>query len=357
MNTEKQKIFLIKAAYTAVLLFLTYFMFKYAISFVMPFIIAYVFAAAIRRPAVFLTEKFRMKRSVASIICTVVFFIIIGGALTLLCVGIYSYLKNAASNLPEFFSSTVAPTLDKLSDFLTELPEKFDPQLATAIQTLIDTIELNIGTILTSISSFAVGFVSDFISALPSFVVKVIFCVISTYYFTADYKILYGFIRRQFSDETYEKIDAVRVAVRDTLFSYIKSYATIMSITFVELLIATLIMRVDNAPAVSLAIAVFDILPVVGTGTILIPWAVIEILWGKYAYAVGLIVTYVIIFVVRQIIEPKIVGHHVGLHPLVTILCMFFGSMLFGAVGLFGVPIFAAIIVELNQKGIIHIFK
>ncbi len=357
MNYERQKKFLVSAMYVAVMFLLIYFMFKYAIGFIMPFLIAYVFAAIIRRPAVFLTKRFRMKRSVASILCTVLFFCIIGVAITLLSIGIYSYVKDLIIELPDFFSSTIAPTMDRLSDFLTELPERFDPQLATAIQTVLDTLEANIGSILTNISSSAVSSASGFLSALPSFVVKVVFCLIATYYFTADYELIHRFLRRQLSENAFSKYDAVRVAVKDICFSYVKSYATIMSVTFVELLIATLIMRVDNAPIVSLAIAVFDILPVVGTGTILIPWAVIEILWGKYAYAVGLLITYVIIFVVRQIMEPKIVGHHVGLHPLVTLICMFFGSMLFGVVGLFGVPIFMAIIVELNSKGVIHVFK
>ena len=96
-------------------------------------------------------------------------------------------------------------------------------------------------------------------------------------------------------------------------------------------------------------IAVFDIFPIVGAGLILLPWTVITFIQGNVLQGIGMAVLYVVVIIVRQIMEPRIVGRQVGLPPLVTLACMFVGTSLFGGVGLFGLPILAAILTNLND--------
>ena len=92
-------------------------------------------------------------------------------------------------------------------------------------------------------------------------------------------------------------------------------------------------------------------MPVLGTGTILIPWGVVNLLLGNFPLGIGLLVLYAIITIVRQTLEPRVVGNQIGLYPLVTLMCMFVGSYLFGIVGLFGVPIAVTIMVQLHRSG------
>ena len=122
-----------------------------------------------------------------------------------------------------------------------------------------------------------------------------------------------------------------------------------MLITFGELTVGLLIIGVRRAILLAALIAIFDIFPVVGAGAILLPWAVISLIQGKTLQALGLFILYVIILTVRQFLEPKVVGKQVGLPPLVTLACMFVGTSLFGVWGLFGLPIGAAILVNLNN--------
>ena len=142
-----------------------------------------------------------------------------------------------------------------------------------------------------------------------------------------------------------------------TLLKCLASYALILCITFAELSIGLSVLRVPNAVLIALCIAVFDILPVLGTGGIMIPWGIICLILGKWVLGFGLLVLYVIITVVRNIIEPKIVGYQVGLHPVVTLLCMLTGLQFFGLLGLFGFPITLSLLKNLNDRGLIHIFK
>ena len=129
-----------------------------------------------------------------------------------------------------------------------------------------------------------------------------------------------------------------------------------MCITFVELSIGLSIIGIERAMLVALLIAIFDILPVLGTGGIMIPWVILSALGGDLPQALALLVLYVIITVIRNIIEPRIVGAQIGLHPVLTLMSMFVGNHLFGIVGLFGLPILLSLLRYLNDNGTISLF-
>ena len=116
--------------------------------------------------------------------------------------------------------------------------------------------------------------------------------------------------------------------------------------------------RKDNRgfTLVALLIAIFDILPVLGTGGIMIPWAVLSLLGGEITRGLSLLALYLIVTVIRNIIEPKIVGKQIGLHPVLTLMSMFVGTTLFGVVGLFGLPILLSLLRYLNEQGTISLY-
>lgn len=149
----------------------------------------------------------------------------------------------------------------------------------------------------------------------------------------------------------------IKQYVVGTLFVCIRSYALIMSITFVELSVGLTLIGIRKSVFIAFCIAVFDILPVLGTGGIMIPWALISAILGDYPGAAKLAVLYVFITIVRNIIEPKIVGGQIGLHPVVTLVSMFAGVQLFGVVGLFGFPIGLSLLTYLNRTGTIHLYR
>ena len=116
------------------------------------------------------------------------------------------------------------------------------------------------------------------------------------------------------------------------------------------------IIGVERSTLVAFLIAVFDILPVLGTGGIMVPWVVLSALSGDMPRAAALLVLYLIITVIRNIIEPKIVGQQIGLHPVLTLMSMFVGTSLFGVVGLFGFPILLSLLRYLNETGTISLY-
>ena len=117
------------------------------------------------------------------------------------------------------------------------------------------------------------------------------------------------------------------------------------------------ILGVDNAPTFAILISLLDLLPVIGVGTVLVPWGIVSLISGDNFLGAGLILLFVVNTVIRELIEPKIVGKQVGLHPLVTLMSMVIGSSLMGGVGLFGLPITLAVVNKMNKDGVIHLYK
>lgn len=172
-----------------------------------------------------------------------------------------------------------------------------------------------------------------------------------------DYKKIITFLLHQLKDKHQKLMIEIKNYVVNTLFKCILSYALIMGITFLELSIGLSIIGIEKAILTAFIISIFDILPVLGTGGIMIPWTIIAAFQRNYLLALGLLIMYIVITVVRNILEPKIVGSQVGLHPLVTLISLFVGVQLFGVLGLFGLPITLSLLKNLNDKGTIHILK
>ena len=213
------------------------------------------------------------------------------------------------------------------------------------------------GQMVSGISMEVMGWLSGFASSLPGMFINLLLMVITTFFIAADYELLTGFCLRQLGDRPKAVFMEIQSYVVGTLFVCIRSYALIMTITFVELSIGLTLIGVENSLVIAFLIAVFDILPVLGTGGIMIPWTVITALTGSHGLALGLLVVYLVITVVRNIIEPKIVGSQIGLHPVVTLVSMFVGAQLLGVLGLFGFPIGLSLLRYLNETGSIRLFK
>ena len=163
--------------------------------------------------------------------------------------------------------------------------------------------------------------------------------VISSFFIAMDYDLLLRFCLKQFTTEARSLLWHIKEYVAGTLFVCIRSYMIIMSLTFIELSIGLSLIGIKNAIPIAALISLFDILPVLGCGGIMIPWAVISLVLGYTRLGIELFIIYGIITVVRNYLEPKIVGAQLGLHPIITLVSMFVGLRLFGFWGLFGLPV------------------
>jgi sporulation integral membrane protein YtvI len=137
---------------------------------------------------------------------------------------------------------------------------------------------------------------------------------------------------------------------KKTLSGYLKAYLLIMLITFFEVFIGLSILKVNYAFILAIVIAIVDILPVLGTGAVLVPWAILAFIGGNAPLGIGLIVLYGVTLIARQIIEPRIIGSTLGLHPLMTLASVYIGLKLLGLAGIFIGPILALLLFKKEES-------
>ena len=357
MNIETQKRFLIRIGFWAVVILLVILCLKYVLPFLLPFVVAFLIAALLNRPIMFLAEKMNGKRVVPAILMTLLFYVAAAALFSLLGLRVFMFVWETVRALPQLYRNTLEPALETMFSSFEVYLDELDPAVVTALTDNMNSALGSLGSFVTNASVRIISYISGIAAAVPGSFLNVIITIIVTFFLAIDYPKVTGFILRQLPEKADFYIGEVRDYVGGTLLKCLASYALILCITFLEISVGLTVLRVPNAILIALCIAVFDILPVLGTGGIMIPWGIISLIMGKWVLGLGLLALYLIITVIRNIIEPKIVGHQVGLHPVVTLFSMLAGLQLFGIIGLFGFPITLSLLKNLNDRGVIHILK
>lgn len=349
--------FLIRFLFYSVICVMAYLIFKYALPFLMPFFIAFLIAFLLNPLTVRVTEKSKISRKPAAILLLIAFYVLIGSLFTVIGARIIVLFRDLFYTMPRVYADLVAPALDKMQNTLEFWVGSLNPSLKDFIETAGESLMDSLSSIVSAVSSGALALLTNAASAVPSMLVKFFIMIIASFFFVADYYQITSFLTRQLPKKARDTLFAAKEKSVDILRKFLRAYAMLMGLTFVEVFLGLLLLRVDYAFLIALVTAVVDILPILGTGTILIPWGIVMLLTGNYPLGIGLIVLYAVITVVRQMLEPRVVGRQIGLYPLVTLMCMFIGTYLFGFVGLFGLPILVTLLVQLNASGEIHLFK
>lgn len=357
MVSEKRKTFLINFAYFAVIIALVAAFVGGVIPMITPFVIGFFVAYILQRPVKALEQKLPLPRQGIAILMVLVFYAMAGVIMTLLGVRLISVGLSVFASMPHMYEVHILPILNAILIAIENLFLEMDASLVAIMNDVGNEFIKLVGQMVSSLSAKALVVIYGVSSALPGAFVKLVLMLISSVFLTMDWDRLTGFCLRQLNDKSKELFFQIKEYLIGTLWVCVRSYALIMSITFVEMSILLTFVGIKHPVIVALCIACFDILPVLGTGGIMIPWAVIVLLQGNVVLGLKLLGVYVIVTVVRNILEPKIVGSQLGLHPVVTLCSMFVGVQVYGVVGLFGFPIGLSLLRHLNDSGVIRIFK
>ncbi|NLK74491.1 MAG: sporulation integral membrane protein YtvI [Clostridiales bacterium] len=353
MKLEKQKAFIIKFVYITIIMGLGYVVIKFFLPLLMPFVIGLIISLVFRRPIDGLKDKLKIHRTLASVIVLILFYGIVLLLISFLGIKVFDYIKTILSGLPNLYKKTIEPAFREASNNLV----LYFPEIEPFLYDFINNISQSIFSFVTTLSSTVVGAITGFASSLPSLLVKLLFTIVSSFLFTIDYYKISDFLMRQFSGKRKDFILKLKDNGVGAIGQFIKAYAMILSITCIEIAIGFWIIGIPNPILFGFLIAIVDVMPILGTGTVLLPWSLIGFIMGSNKIGLGMLILYVIITAVRQSIEPKIVGQQIGLHPVVTLLCMFVGVNLMGILGLLLLPVIATLLKKLNDDGVIQLFK
>lgn len=357
MKTETKRKFLIDFLYIVAIIIIIYVFLKYLLSVFMPFILGFLIALLLRPLVEKASKALRLKKKVAATIILILFYSIIGIALTIMVLRLSISLSRIFEDLPLLYQTDILPAINTLTQSISELFSRIDPHVLESLQSIQSTVIDALTTVVSSLSATAVRFLTNMVTAVPSFLLAFLFTIVASFFFTIDFSRISSFLSNQLGGRAKEIILAVKDSFSATIFKFGKAYLILMTMTFIELTVGFLIIGLPNAVGVAFLIALIDILPVLGTGGVMIPWVIIEFINGDITLALSLLIIYAIVTVVRNIVEPKVVGDQIGLYPLLTLMAMYVGTKLFGFVGLLGLPITITVLKNLQDMGVIHIYN
>lgn len=339
--------------FIGIVLAAVYFIIEYLAVWTLPFIIGLLVAIILQRPVAWLTEKTRMSRGFWSCLLVLVVLCLIFALIALI-------LWQVAQEAPSFVTwlTKMAPniknTFTEVSTWFSVITSRLPGDVSGALQNAPSAI---IDTVITAVTGFVTLFAEKIIMDGPGLLIASIFSVVAACYITKDYRKITRFVLCQLNDKRKKLVISIKQLFVTNILKMLRGYIIIMFITYIELFIGLTILKVDYAAALAALIAVLDVLPVLGTGTVLIPWGVISLLIGKFWQGLGVLLLYIAITVIRHVIEPRIIGKQVGLPPIVTLIAMYVGLKVFGFVGMMLLPVSIIIIVKLQESGIIHLWN
>ncbi len=354
MNTEKRKNFLINVLYFAVILSIIYVCFKFLSIYLMPFLIGMFACFIVQKPANVIAKKTKIPKSVLTI-----FFVVLTYAIVLIaCVGIIYFLYTKILNFASAFVPVYLPILKnafsginlKLAEIFKDLPQNILNTLNSLPSNILSAVAKNASTYLTNFGAYV-------IKSAPNLLITVVVTLVASCFIARDYEKVIKFIKMQLNKKTLDIVTNIKDIFQKNIFKVLRGYIIIMFITFIELSILLLILKKPNFAALAAIITIVDILPVLGTGTVLIPWSLYSLITGDIYGFIVLLLGYIIITVIRQFIEPKIIGQQLGLHPLVMLIALFVGLKIAGFAGMIMLPLSLIVITDLQKNGKISLWK
>lgn len=324
--------------------------------FFMPFVIGWIIAM-IANPAVHFFEdklKIRRKAGTAFVIIAVIgaiilFGYLIGAKLVNETIGLVTSLPDIWNSLEEDFR-TIGANWDI---FYNKLPVNVQLSLVS----IGEEMDTYVAQLVSGISTPTFNAVGNFAKNLPSIIIGIIMCLLSAYFFTTDRAYVRQFYKNTVPVIIQEKWNIIFGSLKSAVGGYFKAQLKIECWIYLLLVIGLMLLNINYALLIALGIACLDFLPFFGTGAVMMPWAAVKFLSGDYKMTIGLLIIWGVGQLVRQIIQPKIVGDSIGMKPIPTLFLLFIGYKIASVIGMIlAVPI-GIILVNLNKAGVFDNIK
>ena len=311
-----------------------------------PFLIGFFISVLIYPAVKYLKEKIKVPAPFSAGILVTLILSVVASIIFLLSSLLYKQILSLSQKLPHIINDISMI----LTDFLHSNRIDISVDMITNVKQSISSSAVNF-------SVSALSNLTDGLSSVPSLFIFFAAAVISCVLFCGDMPRIRIFLR-EFLPRRFRVIALeIKRFSSATLLRMLKAYAVIMLITFFELALGLYLFGIENPLMKAILIALVDILPVLGCGTVLLPWALLSSIGGNIALGIKLAVLYLIIACVRQFVEPKIVGSNIGMNPLLTLVSVYVGFRISGLAGMFIFPILVITVLHLFKTGYIKFPK
>ncbi|NLL78850.1 MAG: sporulation integral membrane protein YtvI [Clostridiales bacterium] len=337
----------------AVTLLLCIFVLPKLLMFFMPFVIGWIISLIASPLVRFFEEKLKVKRKAGS---AVVIVSVIAGVILLFYVASVKLVQEAAGfiqSLPEMWQSMEAD-FASIGKNLDVLFARFPREVQEWFTNISLNAEDYIGDLVSNISTPTMNAVGNFAKNVPTVIISIIMCLLASYFFVADKEGINSFCKRCMPAALQEKWFLITGSVKSAVGGYFKAQFKIEVWIYLLLVIGLMILGIDYSFLIAFGIAILDLLPFFGTGAVMWPWAIVKFLSGDYKMTIGLLIIWGVGQLVRQIIQPKIVGDSIGLAPMPTLLLLFIGYKFGGVLGMIiAIPI-GIVVVNMYEAGVFN---
>lgn len=314
--------------------------------FFMPFFIALIIATLMEPFIKFICKRTKLVRKYSAIIALVIVFSILIGVIVLSTILVTAEITNILSDFSKF-GNDIFKSVENVSRVL----KLEDVNVSDDVkQFVINMTNEVLGKGLSYFKDFLIN-ILNLATQIPSFIVYLIITILATYFITTDKISLLDDIEQRVPKKWIKKANTQFQSVISVLGKFLKAEITLVFISFILVLIGLYIfkflgMNVKSPFLIALGIGFVDLLPILGSGTVMMPWGIILIIMGDVTLGVGVLGLLVLITLVRQFLEPKIVSNNLGIHPLYTLVAMYIGFKVSGVLGLLIGPIVLIIIIN-----------
>lgn len=333
-----------------VILALLIFLLPRVLMFFLPFVLGWIISLMAKPIVHVLEEKLKLKRKAGSAIVIVLVLAIVIAIVYGICYFIINQIIGFASDFPDIWAS-VTKEFDRFGNSMTGFYEKLPKGLRESLDTLGENGEKYFNSLSFGPDKIKFSAVGDFVNKIPDVIMGIVMTLLSSYFFVADKDYLKRAMDHYLPASVGYHWDTIKRSIKNAFGGYFKAQFKIEIWIYLITVVGLLIIRVDYAILVALGICFMDFLPVFGAGTIMVPWAIIKFVNGEYLMGIALLIIWGVGQLVRQIIQPKIVGDSVGIDPIPTLFLLFIGFAVKGVLGMIlAIPI-GIILKNLYEEG------
>lgn len=323
----------------------------------LPFLFGGVVAVLLRPLAASIARVTHMRRRPSAVAACLLFyggFCLLAGNLGFL---LFAQTVSLFTRLPSLFQQSILPAADQLWQQTTQLIGRFLPTAGSYMETLSAWVTAVFSEALSQLSAAVLHGAAQLARSLPGLVFGLFIGVLSSFFILMDYEAIGGFISRQLPPRLRRLVYSSKRHLLATGKKIVCAYLLLMLLTFCEVFVGLWLLGEEYAALLALLVAIVDVLPILGSGAVLIPWGLWLCFGGQLPHGIAILLLYGVVTVVRTVVEPKILGDRLGLPPLVTLISMYAGLRLLGVVGLVLAPLTVTLLVHLNRQGLLHLWR
>ena len=348
MREEALRRFLLLSLSAAAALGSFYLFFRYLLPWCLPFLIAALIASLLEPIVLRWQRTLNFRRGFSSLVLTLTLLFLLGGLLSLLWTTLLSQLDALLSAAPAFFDA-LPEAAEGLLARLERSGALRSPWLEGFLRERLLHAVSDADSLLRALSARAVSALTAAASALPGVRLAAATCVLAIFFTSASYPALHAAPGKLLPPKTLAALRRLRSGAADSLARWLRAQAMLSCVTFFELLLGFLLMRQRYALLLALLITLLDALPVFGTGTALVPWALFTLLFGFPPRAIVLLALHLCTLITRNTLEPKLISAQAGMPPVASLFAMYLGYCAFGVAGMILFPFFLLLVSQVAK--------